>query len=205
MHKLKSISELIIEAKINEPLPSIFSTRLKNVLNDNGITTKIQLLTRILNHGLESFKRLKGIGRMTYNELEIWLFKEKSISTLPKSFKPAPLNVPSLRSNLTDSGYGLKVSEYGLKVGDTIEFPALEDAQVLSYPIRSGSDAKRYLVKVNKNGKEDFLSLNYLRRRYDGDSVGETSDYITYGLTSDYDRLKYLCGKTIRVKSEKFR
>lgn len=62
-------------------------------------------------------------------------------------------------------GAGESFINYGIRLGDTIVFPALGKEVVKEQPIRVGSTAVASLIGVERNDKGDFLAMGSLARR----------------------------------------
>lgn len=90
------------------------------------------------------------------------------------------------------------INKYTVSVGEVVEFPELDEMQVMQQSLPAG--AKRHLVLVNKtiNGttKPSWLAVNVIR------TAKTPSGEAFENLPNDYARLTVLCGKTVRVKEE---
>lgn len=131
----------------------------------------------------------------------------KKIITLPvisgSSFRPP------IRINNLEELKSLKTSysTYGMYEGDIIVFPQdLGSATVFIQPVRENRNEMQTLILVLKNGKESYISIGTLcKQTVEGTftcpftkNVGE--------LPNDYERLVYLCGKTIKdVRTKKIK
>ena len=109
-------------------------------------------------------------------------------------------------SDLKDAGVAF--TSYGLKEGETVEFPESEaEYQCKKQPVRVGSNAVQYLLLVKrgmdpKNLKEDWFALGSIARAdINGKGIDEEADKII-ALGNHEDRVKFLFGKTLKAGSK---
>jgi hypothetical protein len=107
--------------------------------------------------------------------------------------EPKQLSVDTLHQT------GETFIQYGLNVGDVIEFPdSQEDVVAYEQPIRKGSPAMQRILLVNRNGSPSWLSLGVLNRT--DYNRQPTCDFCKemVDLPNDYARIEHLFGKKIK-------
>lgn len=130
-----------------------------------------------------------------------------NVKDLPSIMQRPGMEVtPVSLDEVKNTGVGLTQS--GIAVGDVIEFEdRFEDMVITKQPIRAGSDRYNYRVLVSRNGKNAWLSLGTLTRRYNDEQNGVTP---TCKFTEEMnkmenneERLRALAGKKIKGVSSK--
>lgn len=107
--------------------------------------------------------------------------------------EPKPLTVDTLHQT------GETFIQYGLNVGDVIEFPdSAEDVVAYEQPIRKGSTAMQRILLVSRNGKESWLSLGVLNRTDFNRQPTCAFCAEMVELPNDYARIEHLFGKKIK-------
>lgn len=123
----------------------------------------------------------------------------------------ADIPVVPVRNGLTINSVGLEALKssgvglvsYGLKEGDTFEFPTTAaDLQITQRQVRANSSAYEYLVLGLKNGKPAWLSVSNLRR---WDHKMQPVHPVAEALRTAEDdsvRLEMCLGKTIKAEED---
>lgn len=124
--------------------------------------------------------------------------------TAPLGFVEGMVECDLTKLRKTGLGTGLK-----FHIGDTIEFPDIEDIQIYSTSFKSkdGEEREYELIKVCFNGRVRLIPVASFRR--DKNGIDEIAD--EYSRKSelcrdlqmsndDYERICILSGKTIRVQ-----
>lgn len=145
-------------------------------------------------------KRFKGAHRIYFKsngtffvdgEEYQWMINPKGY---PKSKRPKVLYKDVLLEPRSQEDDYLRINKefveyrypYDLYPEDVIEFPKLEEMQIISQEITKGSRAKRYLAAGRVNGHISWVSINDMRYMF--------NDY-----RSIYDIITLFAGKRFRV------
>lgn len=97
--------------------------------------------------------------------------------------------------------YNTIFASYGISIGEEIKFPpCLEQTRVFIQAARNFPDEKMVHVLIERNGQPSYISIGALHKSHLGGmeyacGFSKTLD----GFPNDYERLKFLVGKTIKA------